>query len=127
MPVPRVVLWLWLLPLLLLMVAGALVILPAAPALVVRRRLLLPPAALALVGMVGVAPRDEARVLLPAVLSSCAAAACAAGGGGCCGCRRPMPVWSGVGGVVVSGHIVRASASVCQFEMRKGQASACYG
>jgi len=102
MPVPRAVLWLWLL-LLLLMVAAGLVTLPAAPALVVRRRLLLPlPAALALMGMVGVAPRDEARVLLPAVLSSCAAAAAsawAAGGGGCCGCRRPMPVWSGMGGV----------------------------
>jgi hypothetical protein len=89
MPVPRVLLWL---PL-LLMVDAALVIVPAAPALVVRRRLLLPlPAALALVGIVGVAPRDEARVLLPAVLSSCVAVTWAAGGGGCCGCRRPMPV-----------------------------------
>ena len=93
---PRVVLWL---PppllLLLFMVAGALVTLPAAPALVVRRRLLLAlPVALALVGMVGVAPRDEARVLLPAMLlSSCVAVvAWAAGGGGCCGCLRPMPV-----------------------------------
>jgi hypothetical protein len=118
MPVPRVVLWLPLLLLLLLLImvgAAGLVTLPAAPALVVRRRVLLAlPVALAQVGMVGVSPRDEARVLLPAMLSSCVVAAWAAGGGGCCGCLRPMPVGCGgvwCGSVVVAGHnCSRASA-----------------